>query len=38
MEKIVVKDYVRGDIVFNNAELDDLIILRSDGSPNLSFM
>ena len=31
--KIVVKDYVRGDIVFNNEELDDLIILRSDGSP-----
>ena len=31
--EIVVKDYVRGDIVFNNEELDDLIILRSDGSP-----
>ena len=31
--EIVVKDYVRGDICFNNAELDDLIILRSDGSP-----
>ena len=31
--EIIVKDYVRGDIVFNNAELDDLIILRSDGSP-----
>ena len=31
--EIVVKDYVRGDIVFNNTELDDLIILRSDGSP-----
>ena len=31
--KIIVKDYVRGDIVFNNEELDDLIILRSDGSP-----
>jgi glutamyl-tRNA synthetase len=31
--EIVVKDYVRGDIVFNNAELDDLIILRSDGTP-----
>jgi glutamyl-tRNA synthetase len=31
--EIVVKDYVRGDIVFNNAELDDLIILRSDGNP-----
>ena len=31
--KIVVKDHVRGDIIFNNEELDDLIILRSDGSP-----
>ena len=31
--EVVVKDYVRGDIVFNNSELDDLIILRSDGSP-----
>ena len=31
--EIVVKDYVRGNIVFNNSELDDLIILRSDGSP-----
>ena len=30
---ITVKDYVRGEIVFNNSELDDLIILRSDGSP-----
>ena len=28
-----MKDYVRGDIVFNNSELDDLIILRSDGTP-----
>jgi len=31
--EIIVKDYVRGDIIFNNTELDDLIILRSDGSP-----
>jgi glutamyl-tRNA synthetase len=31
--KIVVKDHVRGDIIFSNEELDDLIILRSDGSP-----
>jgi glutamyl-tRNA synthetase len=31
--QVVVKDHVRGDIVFNNSELDDLIILRSDGSP-----
>jgi glutamyl-tRNA synthetase len=31
--EVVVKDYVRGDIVFNNSELDDLIILRSDDTP-----
>ena len=31
--QIVVKDFVRGDVVFNNTELDDLIILRGDGSP-----
>ena len=31
--QIVVKDFVRGDIIFNNTELDDLIILRGDGSP-----
>ena len=31
--QVVVKDFVRGDIVFNNSELDDLIILRSDGTP-----
>jgi glutamyl-tRNA synthetase len=30
---ITVKDYVRGEVKFNNSELDDLIILRSDGSP-----
>jgi glutamyl-tRNA synthetase len=30
---VVVKDNVRGDVVFQNAELDDLIIARSDGSP-----
>ena len=31
--EIVVKDHVRGDIIFNNTELDDLVILRSDGTP-----
>jgi glutamyl-tRNA synthetase len=31
--EVVVKDYVRGDVIFNNSELDDLIILRSDGTP-----
>jgi len=29
----VVRDMVLGDVVFNNAELDDLIILRTDGTP-----
>ena len=29
----IVRDMVLGDVVFNNAELDDLIILRTDGSP-----
>ena len=31
--EVIVKDYVRGDITFNNFELDDLIIMRSDGTP-----
>jgi glutamyl-tRNA synthetase len=31
--EVIVKDYVRGDVIFNNSELDDLIILRSDGTP-----
>lgn len=30
---VVVEDLVRGRIVFNNSELDDLIIARSDGTP-----
>jgi glutamyl-tRNA synthetase len=29
----VVRDLVRGSVAFPNAELDDLILLRSDGSP-----
>ena len=29
----VVNDLVRGDVVFPNQELDDLILVRSDGSP-----
>ncbi len=29
----VVHDLVLGDVVFDNAELDDLILLRSDGTP-----
>jgi glutamyl-tRNA synthetase len=30
---VTVKDNIRGDVVFQNTELDDLIIARSDGSP-----
>ena len=31
--EIVVKDLIRGHITFKNNELDDLILLRSDGTP-----
>ncbi len=31
--EVVVQDLVRGEVVFKNSELDDLIIARSDGSP-----
>lgn len=36
--EVVVEDLIRGRVVFQNSELDDLIIARSDGSPtyNLS--
>ncbi len=30
---VIVDDLVRGRVAFNNAELDDLIIRRTDGSP-----
>ncbi len=33
----VVEDLVRGRVVFNNAELDDLIILRPDAVPTYNF-
>ena len=33
----VVPDLVQGEVTFPNAELDDLIILRSDGSPTYNF-
>lgn len=31
--KVVFNDLIRGEIAFQNTELDDLIIARSDGSP-----
>jgi glutamyl-tRNA synthetase len=33
----VVRDAVKGEVVFDNRELDDLIIARSDGTPTYNF-
>ena len=35
--EVVVEDVVHGRVVFQNTELDDLIIARSDGSPTYNF-
>jgi glutamyl-tRNA synthetase len=35
--EVVVEDVVHGRVVFQNAELDDLIIARSDGTPTYNF-
>ena len=32
-----VRDRIRGDVIFENSELDDLVILRSDGFPTYNF-
>lgn len=34
---VVVDDRVRGRVVFENAQLDDLVIARPDGSPTYNF-
>ena len=34
---VVVNDAVHGPVTFDNGELDDLIILRSDGNPTYNF-
>jgi len=34
---VVVEDLVHGPVTFQNAELDDLIITRSDGTPTYNF-
>jgi glutamyl-tRNA synthetase len=34
---VVVHDVVRGRVEFDNAQLDDLIIVRSDGTPTYNF-
>jgi glutamyl-tRNA synthetase len=35
--EVVVDDLVRGRVVFDNAQLDDLVIARPDGSPTYNF-
>jgi glutamyl-tRNA synthetase len=35
--EVVVEDQIHGRVVFQNAELDDLIIERSDGTPTYNF-
>ncbi|HEV2228848.1 MAG TPA: glutamate--tRNA ligase [Steroidobacteraceae bacterium] len=34
---VVVEDLVHGPVTFQNAELDDLIVARSDGTPTYNF-
>ncbi|MBK5094472.1 MAG: glutamate--tRNA ligase, partial [Deltaproteobacteria bacterium] len=33
-----VHDLLRGDVVYENGELDDLVLLRTDGSPTYNFV
>ena len=33
----VVADLVKGHVIFQNSELDDLIVVRSDGTPTFNF-
>jgi glutamyl-tRNA synthetase len=33
----VVRDLIKGEVVFDNREIDDLIIARSDGTPTYNF-
>ena len=35
--QVVLNDLIKGDIVFDSVELDDLIIARSDGTPTYNF-
>ncbi len=34
----VVHDLLRGDVAYDNDELDDLVLLRTDGSPTYNFV
>lgn len=36
--KTIVNDLIKGNVVFENDQLDDLIIMRSDGTPTYNFV
>lgn len=36
--QVVIKDMIKGEVVFENSQLDDLIIMRSDGTPTYNFV
>jgi len=36
--KTVVRDLLRGNVAYENEELDDLVLLRTDGSPTYNFV
>ncbi|MBI5905856.1 MAG: glutamate--tRNA ligase [Deltaproteobacteria bacterium] len=36
--RTVVHDLLRGDVAYENSELDDLVLLRTDGSPTYNFV
>jgi glutamyl-tRNA synthetase len=38
MGNIVVEDMIKGNITFDNEQLDDLIIMRSDGTPTYNLV
>ena len=35
--EVIIKDLIQGEIKVNNSELDDLVMLRSDGTPTYMF-
>lgn len=36
--QVLIKDMIKGEVVFDNSQLDDLIIMRSDGTPTYNFV
>ncbi len=36
--QVIIRDMIKGEVVFENSQLDDLIIMRSDGTPTYNFV